>query len=270
MRFSNMFQLYAIAACSSHALALGTAEGQRGAAVVQRDSIGAGADGVQHQSLERRSPSPGLFGSRRGGRTRTKAAPAPKEDPKEEFFDANDSFPRQKANARLAALQRANPQQTGSGAGRPSRADAASRLAALQQANPQQTGSGTTRPSRADTASRLAALQQANPQQTGSGTTRPSRADAASRLAALQQANPQQADPTTGRPGGGTVAAQEDQFFDANDRTARQQASARLAQLQRANPQRADPQRPTLSRSGQIQKRPRRPRGRGLGLSQAV
>ncbi|ELQ32833.1 hypothetical protein OOU_Y34scaffold01028g2 [Pyricularia oryzae Y34] len=204
-----MFQLYAIAACSSHALALGTAEGQRGAAVVQRDSIGAGADGVQHQSLERRSPSPGLFGSRRGGRTRTKAAPAPKEDPKEEFFDANDSFPRQKANARLAALQRANPQQTG-------------------------------------------------------------RADAASRLAALQQANPQQADPTTGRPGGGTVAAQEDQFFDANDRTARQQASARLAQLQRANPQRADPQRPTLSRSGQIQKRPRRPRGRGLGLSQAV
>ncbi|KAH9439928.1 hypothetical protein MCOR02_003461 [Pyricularia oryzae] len=240
MRFSNMFQLYAIAACSSHALALGTAEGQRGAAVVQRDSIGAGADGVQHQSLERRSPSPGLFGSRRGGRTRTKAAPAA---PKEEFFDANDSFPRQKANARLAELQRANPQQTGSGAGRPSRADAASRLAALQQANPQQTGSGTTRPSRAD---------------------------AASRLAALQQANPQQADPTTGRPGGGTGAAQEDQFFDANDRTARQQASARLAQLQRANPQRADPQRPTLSRSGQIQKRPRRPRGRGLGLSQAV
>lgn len=179
-----MFQLYAIAACSSHALALGTAEGQHAAAVVQRDSIGAGADGAQHQPLERRSPSPALFGSRRGGRTRTKAAPAA---PKEEFFDANDSFPRHNA-----------------------------------------------------------------------------------RLAALQQANPQQADPTTGRPGGGTVAAQEDQFFDANDRTARQQARARLAQLQRANPQRADPQRPTLSRSGQIQKRPRRPRGRGLGLSQAV
>ncbi|TLD21230.1 hypothetical protein PspLS_09305 [Pyricularia sp. CBS 133598] len=155
MRFSNIFQLYAIVACSAQVLALGTTGEQQGAAVVQRDVVAGSAGGAQDQPLERRAPSPV---SRSGGRNPTTSGD-------DVFFDAEPRTARQKAAQRLAQIQQNNPQRTGfKPRPRPNRAKAAQKLNFLLDFNKQNTAGVPERTNLRDADDRLARLQAANPQ----------------------------------------------------------------------------------------------------------
>lgn len=183
MRFSDILQIYVIAASSAYALAVETTGGKPVTALVQRAPFSGSTDVVEYQPLDRRALFGGLGRSARtrrplaaqgGGTTATsvrtrfpnsKSAAAQPADAEDKFFDAKASFKTQKtpaskqeANRRLAESQRLNPQvadtppRTGgtTQAVKPrpaspgARAAAARRIAELQRGSPQ-TGANAVR-----------------------------------------------------------------------------------------------------------------------------
>ncbi|KAI6372554.1 hypothetical protein MCOR25_003713 [Pyricularia grisea] len=223
MRFSIIFQLYTIAACSSHALALGTTREQQpdapamfdnGAAVVQRDSISGSSGTMKHQPLQRRNPFPGP-GPRRFGSWSGRPVPIahtrqrPNAPQTETFYDANQETARQMANRKMTQILSNNPQNTD------------------VYGNPTGTTQSVRTRYRRPTQQNEEVFYDAEDSFGASGQT--ARQRASQRMAQYHQANPQ---------GTGLRTAPTD---------ARQQAARNMAQLQRANSQA-----PRYMRSNQI------------------